>query len=162
MRKLLRRCVGLAIALPYGLAVWVSSILVERERAVVFWGARVAAFAKRLVVLTLPRLENPAEFDQFGPRLQNNMRPWRAIYDFSVECVNRDTVQLLVSNCPFCEAFDAMGLSEMKPFVCQGDWDAARVHADKWVFERAHQIGTGDAFCDHTYKRLQAGVEVGS
>ena len=53
-----------------------------------------------------------------------------------------------------------MGLLEMKPFVCQGDWDAARVHADKWVFERAHQIGTGDAFCDHTYKRLKAGAQV--
>jgi hypothetical protein len=161
MRNLFRRCIGLVIALPYAFGVSAFSLFVGRKRAVAFWGPRVAAFAKRLVVLTLPRLKNPSEFDQFGPRLKSNMRPWRPIYDFSVECVDRDTVQLLVSNCPFCEAFDAMGLSEMKPFVCQGDWDAARVHAGKWVFERAHQIGTGDAFCDHTYKRLKAGSEVG-
>ena len=160
MRKLLRRCVGLVIALPYGLAVWVSSLFIGKERAVAFWGPRVAASAKQLVVLTLPRLKNASEFDQFGPRPKINMRPWRPIYDFSVECVDRDTVQLLVSNCPFCEALDAMGLSEMNPFVCQGDWDAAGLHADKWVFERVHQIGTADAFCDHTYKRLKAGVQV--
>ena len=161
MQQMFRRCVGLMVALPYGLAVWASALFVGRERAVAFWGSRVAAFAKRLVMLTLPRLENPSEFDQFGPRLKTNMRPWRSIYDFSVECVDRDTVQLLVSNCPFCEAFDTMGLSEIKPFVCQGDWEAAAVHSDKWTFEREHQIGTGDAFCDHTYKRLETGVQAG-
>jgi hypothetical protein len=156
MKKLFRLSVGLLIAVPYALAVRVTALFAGKERAVAFWGPYVAAFAKRLVVLTLPRLKSTAEFDRFGAMLKANLRPWRPIYDFSVECIDEDTVQLLVRNCPFCEAFDTLGLSEMRPFVCQGDWEAARVYADKWAFEREHQIGTGDAFCDHTYKRLEA------
>lgn len=155
MKKLFRLGLGLMIAVPYGLAVRITALFVGKERAVAFWGPYVTALAKRLVALTLPRLKSASEFDQFGPTLKAKMRPWRPAYDFSVECVDEDTVQLLVRNCPFCEAFDALGLSEMNPFVCQGDWDAARVYADKWAFERQHQIGTGDAFCDHTYKRLK-------
>ena len=35
------------------------------------------------------------------------------------------------------------------------DWAIARDNADKWKFERNYQIGTGDSYCDHTYKRVQ-------
>ncbi len=161
MKNLLSRCVGLVIALPYALAVWASSPFVGKKRAVEFWGAYVTFLAKRLVVLSLPKMRDASEFDQFGPKLEANMRPWRSIYDFSIKRLDDDTVQLYVTNCPFCETFDRLRLSEMNPFVCQGDWEAAEVHSDKWGFERAHQIGTGDTFCDHTYKKLKSEAHLG-
>ena len=37
--------------------------------------------------------------------------------------------------------------------MCQADWEIAKDNRDKWTFERSYQIGTGDSFCDHTYKR---------
>lgn len=155
MKDWLSRCVGFVIALPYALAIWVSSPFVGKKRAVGFWGPRVTSLAKRVVVLSLPRIRNASEFDQFRLKLEANMRLWRSIYDVSVNRLDDDTVQLYITNCPFCETFDRLRLSEVKPFVCQGDWEAAEVHSDKWKFERDHQIGTGDAFCDHTYKRLR-------
>jgi hypothetical protein len=155
MKDWLSRCVGLVIALPHALAVWVSSPFVGKKRAVEFWGPCVTSLAKHLVVLSLPKIKDASEFDQFGPKLEANMQAWKSIYDVSVKRLDDDTVQLHITNCPFCETFDRLRLAEMNPFVCQGDWQAAEVHSDKWEFERAHQIGTGDAFCDHTYKRLE-------
>ncbi|MCP4539641.1 MAG: L-2-amino-thiazoline-4-carboxylic acid hydrolase [Chloroflexi bacterium] len=161
MKDWLSRCVGLVIALPYALAVWGSSLFVGKKKAVEFWGPYAAFLAKHLVVLSLPRMRDASEFDQFGPKLEANLWAWRSIYDVSVKHLDDDTVQLYITNCPFCETFDMLRLSEMNPFVCQGDWVAAEVHSDKWGFERTHQIGTGDAFCDHTYKRLKPETRLG-
>jgi len=47
-----------------------------------------------------------------------------------------------------------LGMPELAPYICEGDWAKARSNSHKWGFERMHQIGTGDAFCDHTYKRI--------
>ena len=69
--------------------------------------------------------------------------------------VCNDVFKLHVSNCPFCEALNPMGMSKLSPYVREGDWAIARVNADKWKFERNNQIGTGDSYCDHTYKRIQ-------
>ncbi|MDY6906077.1 MAG: hypothetical protein SWH61_15500 [Thermodesulfobacteriota bacterium] len=40
-------------------------------------------------------------------------------------------------------------------------WQAKHKNAEHWDFERNHQIGGGDAFCDHTYirKRYNTGLE---
>jgi hypothetical protein len=38
----------------------------------------------------------------------------------------------------------------------------AEANQDKWLFERNHQIGTGDAFCDHTYKRKPENRKTGT
>jgi predicted ArsR family transcriptional regulator len=67
-----------------------------------------------------------------------------------------DTLALKYANCPFCETFNLLGLPEMGAHVCQSDWEIAKDNADLWDFERSHQIGTGDEYCDHTYLRKQA------
>jgi hypothetical protein len=59
-------------------------------------------------------------------------------------------------NCPFCEVLAALGLSRLSPYVCQGDWAFAEENKNCWGFERDHQIGTGNRFCDHTYRRLKS------
>jgi hypothetical protein len=46
------------------------------------------------------------------------------------------------------------GVPELNSYVCQGDWEIAKEHKGKWEFEREHEIGKGDSYCDHTYKRI--------
>jgi hypothetical protein len=48
---------------------------------------------------------------------------------------------------------NTVGLSYLNPHICEGDWAKANENRKKWLFERTHQIGTGDSFCDPTYLR---------
>jgi hypothetical protein len=157
VKALFRRLVGLAVALPFAASVWLLTPFVGRERAIARCGPWGTALAAWLVDhLLLPRLSDAAAFDTFGPRLGARVRWWRPFYDVSVLQPDADRVQLHITSCLFCEAFATLGLAEINPYVCQGDWEAARRHAGLWRFERRHQIGTGDAFCDHTYCRMVA------
>ncbi len=116
----------------------------------------MTAYAKLFVNLTLPNIRDASEFDRFASRLKANFRHrWRFIYDYAIAHEDRDRLALRFSNCPFCDVLNQVGLAELRPYVCQGDWAAAKDNADKWTFERRHQIGTGDDFCDHTYLRKQ-------
>lgn len=90
----------------------------------------------------------------FGP-----FRLWKPLYDIAVTEETRDVFRIRVSNCPFCEVLNSAGLREFSPSLCEGDWTVARENAGKWDFERTHQIGTGDDFCDHTYLRKHRGQE---
>ncbi len=65
-------------------------------------------------------------------------------------------IVLNYSNCLLCEGFFTLRMSEIGPYLCQSDWEIAKENVDKWDFERNHQIGTGDKYCDHTYKRKHA------
>jgi len=78
---------------------------------------------------------------------------WKPLYDIAVMEETRDVIRTRISNCPFCEVFNSVGPTELSPYVCESDWVVARDNADKWDFERAHQIGTGDDFCDDAYLR---------
>ena len=53
------------------------------------------------------------------------------------------------------KALNRLGMSKLSAYVCEADWAIARDNAVKWKFERNYQIGTGDSYCDHTYKRIQ-------
>ena len=92
-----------------------------------------------------------AEYMEIRRRVQKNTGALED--DVVVEKEDRDVFKVHVFNCPFCEAFNALRMPELSPYVCEGDWEKARANKKKWDFERKHQIGTGDSFCDHTYKR---------
>ena len=87
--------------------------------------------------------------------MKKNFRLWKPLYEIEISEESNEVFKLHVSNCPFCEAFDRLGMSKLSPYVCEGDWAIARDNADKWQFKRKYQIGTGDSYCDHTYKRIQ-------
>jgi predicted ArsR family transcriptional regulator len=87
--------------------------------------------------------------------MKANFWLWKPFYDFDIAEENKNIFKLHVWNCPFCECLNGFGLTGLSPYVCEGDWAIARDNIDKWDFERSHQIGTGDSFCDHTYKRKQ-------
>jgi hypothetical protein len=156
MKSLFRHIIGFIIGSPFVGLIYVSACVVGKQRAIRFWGPAMTAYAKFFVKLTLPRIRDASEFDRFAARLKTNFHHWWCfIYDYAIAYEDRDTLALRFANCPFCEVLNQVGLAELRPYVCQGDWAAAHDNTEKWTFERQHQIGTDDAYCDHTYKRKQ-------
>lgn len=153
MKKIFRQLVGFIVVVPFALMTYIFSLFIGRERAVKFWGPSFTSIAKSSLKWFIPNIKDASEFDRFAPGMKANQKFWKPIFDFSIASPDSNTVKLHVTNCPFCEVLRTLGLSEMTPYVCQGDREFAKDHADKWDFERMHQIGTGDSFCDHTYKR---------
>lgn len=153
MKTLFRQVIGVIVAGPFIIMTSLSSLFIGKEKAVKLWGPLLTSYAKWFVKLTVPTIQKASEFDRFASRLKARFRLWRSLYDYSVAYEDRNTLKMHFSNCPFCEVLKNIGLSELRPYVCQGDWAAAKDNAEKWTFERQHQIGTDDSFCDHTYKR---------
>jgi hypothetical protein len=155
MKFVFRQVVGFLVASPFIVLTYLSAVCVGRERSVEFWGPVLTRYAKGIVKLTVPNIHDASEFDRFASELKTRFQFWKPVYDYSVAYEDRNTLKMSFVNCPFCEALKSVGLSELSPYVCQGDWAVAKDNTDKWTFERQHQIGTGDDFCDHTYKRKQ-------
>lgn len=158
MKDVFRRVAALVAFGPFILAIYVTSLVVGRRKAVRFWGPIVTFTTRLSLYLLVPRIENASQFERFKEAYRSRLNwAWKPFFDVRVEQDDGDTLQLHVTDCPFCEVFIGAGLGEMGPYVCQADWDMAKCNIDRWSFERAHQIGTGDAFCDHTYRRINDG-----
>ena len=158
MKNPFRQIVGFMLVSPFGLMVSVFALFIGRQSAIKFWGPSLTLLAKRAVNFTVPKIESASEFDLFKSKLLANLESWKPLFDVSIAHQDKNTLKLHMTNCPFCEVSNHLGLSEFGPYICQGDWEVAKDNADKWDFERQHQIGTGDSFCDHTYKRKQSFV----
>lgn len=146
------------VVLPFVTAVKMLSIVIGQQEAIRKIGPMATAFAKYTLKYWVPNMIGPEDFDSFPGKMKDNFKFWRPFYDIEVFEENRDVFKLYVSNCPVCEALNGFGLPELNRYVCEGDWAIARDNSEKWVFERAHQIGTGDRFCDHTYKRIKGAL----
>lgn len=155
MKYIFRQLIGFLVGAPFIAFIYLSAWVVGKHRAIQFWGPAMTGYAKFFVKMTLPKIQNASEFPQFASQLKARFRLWKPVYDYSVAYEDQNTLKMRFVNCPFCEALKSVGLPDLTPYVCQGDWAAAKDNADKWSFERQHQIGTGDDFCDHTYKRKQ-------
>ena len=128
-------------------------ILFGKKKAISFWGPFMTSHAKQSLKFWVPKLENAKDFDNFRAKMKANLWLWSPFFDIQITEETNDTFKLHLGNCPFCEVLNNAGLSDLNPYVCEGDWVLARENKDKWIFDREHQIGTGDSFCDHTYKR---------
>jgi hypothetical protein len=154
MKKIIRNFLAILILCPLVLVIYVTSILFGKNKAIQFWGPLATFVSKQSVRFLVPNINNAQEFDLFPKGIKSNLRYWRLFYDFKITEETDTTFQLNMLNCPFCEVLNRIGLSELNGYICEGDWAYAREKKDKWLFEREHQIGTGDAICDHTYKRI--------
>lgn len=156
MKKIVRFLSGVLFIGPIVLLTYLFSLFLGREKAVRLWGPVITSIAKSGVNLFIPKLKDASEFDFFAERMKKNFWLWKPFYDFTISQDGRDVFQLNVKNCPFCETAIKLGLPELGPYFCQGDWEVAKENKDKWDFNRTHQIGTGDKFCNHTYLRKPA------
>jgi hypothetical protein len=138
---------------PLIVLIYLTAIFIGKSKAITYWG-RVGTFlAKHLLRFLVPEIENAGEFDKFKAKMKANFWLWRPLLGFRVAEETNDIFKFYVWNCPFCEVLNTVGLSDLSPHVCEGDWAKANENRNKWLFERTHQIGTGDSFCDHTYLR---------
>jgi hypothetical protein len=137
----------------------ILSAVVGRDKAIKAVGRSLTHVAKRSLKFWVPKIARAEDFDEFAPKMKARFPLWKPLYDIDVVEETRDVIRLRVSNCPFCEVLSGVGLETLSPYVCEADWAIARENADKWSFERKHQIGTGDSFCDHAYLRKTVAIE---
>ena len=154
MKRMIRNTVTLILFSPLILLIHLTSLFIGKERAFNAWSPRMTHVAKKVVRMFVPDIASARDFDQLPSKMKSRLWFWRLLYDIKITEDTKDTFQLHLGNCPFCEVFSYTGLSKLNPYVCQGDWAFAAENKDKWRFERKHQIGTGDSFCDHTYRRI--------
>jgi hypothetical protein len=127
----------------------------SKNKAVQIWGPVATFVSKQSVRFLVLKIENAQEFDLFPKKIKSNLRRfWKPLYDYKIKEETENTIKLNMMNCPFYEVLHKTELPDLCRYICEGDWAYARENEDKWLFERKHQIGTGDSFCDHTYKRI--------
>ncbi len=144
------------VIFPIASMVHICSVFMGKQKAIEFWGPSATLTAKVLgSIFMVPRINSPLKFDTFTSRMKTRIWLMKPLYDISIAYEDKDKIVLNYVNCPLCETFSALGVKEIGPHVCQSDWEIAKENADNWDFERNHQIGTGDEYCDHTYKRKQ-------
>ena len=161
MKTLIRNIFVATVLSPLIAYVYLRSLSDGRKKVVALVGPSLTRAAKHSLRYWVPALDRPEDFDRFAPSMKSRFWIWKLLYDFVVIEETRDIFKLRISNCPFCEVLKAMGLPELGPYVCEGDWAKAGENSDKWTFDRQHQIGTGDSFCDHTYMRKRSSSKAG-
>lgn len=153
MKKLFRTVVGHVAVFPFVSAYKLLSLFLGEEKAVNIVGPKLTRSAVRALRFWIPTINDADDFDRFPAKMKKKFPLWEPLYDIEIIQEDSNVFQLHVNNCPFCEALSHWGMSKVSPYICEGDWAVAREQAAKWTFERSHQVGTGDSFCDHTYKR---------
>lgn len=156
-KQFFRLIVGLLSVSPAVLKVWVLTPFFGRENAVKACGSRLTSAAKLSLKLWIPKISTASEFDRFPSKMRARFWLWKPLFDIAVIEEDQNKFKLNITNCPFCEALQKLGCPELSPYICQGDWEMARENANRWAFERYHQIGSGEPYCDHTYLRKELG-----
>ena len=154
VKKIFGYLIAFPILLPFILFVHISKIFIGKDKAIQLSGPYATSIAKSFLSVMLPRIDSPEDFDIFRAKAKGKFWLWKPIYNFEVTEDNNDILKLKIKNCPFCELLPVFRLTELNSHVCRGDWDFAKQNEGMWAFEREHEIGKGDPFCDHTYKRI--------
>lgn len=155
MKTFIRDFVGFIVVGPFMLSIKILSLFLNRGKAITIMSPLIVKVAKIFVRFVVPKIRNAAEFDKLTVTITKRLRNLRLFYDVTIAEKNENPLKLHITNCPFAEMAARLGYPDPGPFICQGDWEVAKDNVDNFIFERAHQIGTGDSFCDHTYKRKQ-------
>jgi len=154
MKQVFRKIFGIIVVSPFVVASKLLSIFLGEQKAIETIGPIVTDCAKQSLKFWVPKIDDPKDFDSFPSKMEKNFRIWKPFYDIKISEETNDVFKLHVSNCPFCEVLNKFGLKRLSAYVCEGDWAIAQDNSDKWIFKRNYQIGTGDKYCDHTYKRI--------
>jgi len=153
MKKILRGLTGFIVVWPFILCIKFLSVFWTREKAIAIMSPLIIKTAKRFVRILVPNVNSAADFDKFKNTIISRAPRLKLFYDITFPVKSDDLLKLHVANCPFAEMAKRLGYADLGHYICYGDWELAKDNIDKWDFERKHQIGTGDNFCDHTYKR---------
>lgn len=155
MKKIFRIIFGFIVVSPFIVAVKFLSVFLGEDKAIDFVGPFATKLAIQALKLWVPHIDNPEDFDSLPAKMKKNFWLWKPFYDIEILQETGDIFKLHLSNCPFCEVLNSFKLGRLGAYICKGDWAVAQENSDKWIFERNHQIGTGDSYCDHTYKRIK-------
>ena len=157
MREVVKIHIGKVLAIttitPFIIANRVLTLFITKDKANKLCGQYLTLIAEFILKCTLPKIKSPSEFDIFKNKMKKNLRLWKPLVDFSIIDEDDNSIKLHIFHCPLSEILIKAGHPELAEYICQGDLKAAENNAQNWLFNREHQIGKGDTFCDHTYKR---------
>lgn len=155
MKRLVRNSITFVVLSPVILITYICSLFVGKERAERLMGPILKFFTVQVLKVLVPSIKARDDFHLFTPKMRAKFVLWKPLWDVRVDYEDENTCRLHISNCPFCEVLKGMKLPLLAGSVCEADWILAQKNADKWIFERTSQIGTGDTYCNSTYKRKQ-------
>jgi len=153
VKRYLGKILAIMIVTPCIIANRILTLCIDKDKANKVCGPYLTLIAEFVLKCTLPKINSPSEFDLFRNKIKKNLRLWKPLVDFSIIDEDDNSIKLHISHCPLSEILIKTGHPELAEYVCQGDLKAAENNAQNWLFKREHQIGRGDTFCDHTYKR---------
>jgi hypothetical protein len=153
VKKVNRSIIGHALMAPFMIGVVLLSAITGRAKAVRIIGKLLTGAAKKFVVLAIPAIASPDEFDGFREKVKRNYARYRILYDIKVTEENADTIQFNIRHCPFSKTLHRYGFYDLSKYACAADWLIAKENTDKWLFSREHTIGTGGMFCNPRYSR---------
>jgi len=153
MKRAFRNIAVFLLSTPIIAAIYLLSIFRGKRAAICQFGPIITKAAKGSLRYWVPDISDPSLFDMFKTQMKSNIRRWKPLFDISIAEDSPDTFQIHVKNCPFCEVFAHVGLSDINKYFCKADWEIANDNRGKWVFTRTRTIESGDRFCDHTYRR---------
>jgi hypothetical protein len=153
MKKALRNASVLVGTTPIIALIYFQSLFHGKKKAVRSFGPIMTRVAKHFLRYWVPDIPGPSHFNEFRAQMKCNFRFWSLLSDIDIAEDTPDTFKIHVRNCPFCEVFTFVGLSQVNRYICKADWEIAKDNKGKWFFARQHTIESGDCFCDHTYRR---------
>lgn len=155
MKRALRNTAALILCAPVIVLTYFRAFFQGKAKAMGHYGPALTRMARRSLRYWVPAISDAAEFDLFRKRMKNNLRWWRILYDIDIAEDAPGVHKVHVNNCPFCEVLSVAGLGDLNASLCKADWKVAEDNSGKWIFQRQHTIGSGDALCDHTYRRIE-------
>ena len=127
MINIIRKAAGLLIAGPFCVIAKTLSLFVGKQKAIELVGPSVTTVVTIIAEVSLiPKIHHPVEFVTFVKKMKSNLHNLRLLHDVSVEYEDKDTIVLNFKNCPHCEAFCSLGMSEFGLYACYSDWVIAQ------------------------------------
>jgi hypothetical protein len=159
MKMIFRKTMAFLLIAPAVAWTHLISLFVGKEKAANFCGPYFTLATKPFARFLAPHINCAADFDRVSPGMQKNIWLWNLFFDVSISENTNDIFRLHVAYCPIQDMLTNLGFSELTQFVCDADRKIAKENEDKWLFQREHQLATGDSYCDHTYLRKCCSTE---
>ena len=152
MKAFIRIFFGAACMMPFVVVYKFLQLFSGRKKAGKKVGSLLLHFGAVIVRCSLPAKKYNMDFNQFRERIRQSFLQFPMLYD--IRCIEEtpDSIMFETRNCPLTAALKFMGVPELAPCLCGGDFLVAKENHDSWRFQRTHSLGTDGVACNHHYR----------
>jgi hypothetical protein len=141
--------------LPFVLETYALGSFLGKKRAIQITGRQLTSAGGFVAGLIVPRVNSKQDFAVFREKIKRNFLLFEKILRVRIENETQDKIEFRIRFCPVTKMLTIFGLAGICKYSCAGDWKLAKKNRENWTFTRNQTIGTGGAYCDHTYSRKE-------